>query len=223
MNALWCWYSISASIWGVSWLKAKLFEFGLGYDVVMKLCKDISGKKSSCLLWQPVYICSSYWRTCWLIKHTAIGQYWVRIRKYLPEGIHKPGRIDPCDAYKSIPNHTWQLKLWWPLLWQDNRIVRPASTNSDPRNVIHTDSRVGPNMIQVNQPQNIQLYNRYMNGVDCHDEMCKWNMMLATSQSKHGSTSSWYFVNTSIVNAYILYCMTSTRQTKKKHVLILTF
>ena len=27
----------------------------------------------------------------------------------------------------------------------------------------------------------------------------------------------WYFVNTSIVNAYILYCKTSTRQTKKKY------
>ena len=42
--------------------------------------------------------------------------------------------------------------------------------------------------------------------------------MLAVSQSKHGSTSFWYFVNMSIVNAYILYCKTSTRQTKKKYV-----
>ena len=55
-------------------------------------------------------------------------------------------------------------------VWQDNRTVRHVNTNSNPRNV-HIDRRLGCNVIQVNQPQNIQLYNRYMNGVDCHDQM----------------------------------------------------
>ena len=56
-----------------------------------------------------------------------------------------------------------------------------------------------------------------MNGVDFHDQMCMkydvghflvkaWKYML------------WYFVNTSIVNAYTFYCKTSTRQTKKKYI-----
>ena len=42
-------------------------------------------------------------------------------------------------------------------------------------------------------------------------------MMLATSKSKYGSTSYGYFVNSSIVNAHILYCKTSTKQPNKKY------
>ena len=57
-------------------------------------------------------------------------------------------------------------------VWQDNRIVRLVSANLNPRNVVHTDRRLVHNVVQVNQPQNIQLYNKYMNGVDCHDQMC---------------------------------------------------
>ena len=43
--------------------------------------------------------------------------------------------------------------------------------NSNPRNVVHTDRRRGHKVIQVYHPQNMQLYNKYMNGVDHHDQM----------------------------------------------------
>ena len=62
----------------------------------------------------------------------------------------------------------------------------------------------------------MHLYNRYMNGADHHDQMhMKYDV-------GHFSIKAWkyiflYFVNTSIVNAYILYCKTSTRQIKKKY------
>ena len=55
-------------------------------------------------------------------------------------------------------------------VWQNNKIVRLVSTNLSPRNV-HTNRRSGHNVIQVNQPQNIQLDNRHKNGVDHHDQM----------------------------------------------------
>ena len=42
-------------------------------------------------------------------------------------------------------------------------------------------------------------------------------MMLATSQSKHGSASSGILWTPSRLNAYIFYCKTSTRQTKNKY------
>ena len=35
----------------------KTLELGLGYDMVMKLCKDMLGKNHH-VLWQPVYNCS---------------------------------------------------------------------------------------------------------------------------------------------------------------------
>ena len=71
-------------------------------------------------------------------------------------------------AYKSYQDGSLNFVA---IVWQDNRIVRPISRNSNPRIVVHTDRRLGCNVIQVNQPQNIQLYNRYMNGVNFHDQM----------------------------------------------------
>ena len=133
-------------------------------------------------------------------------------RKYLPESIHKPVRIIH-GTFKSYQDGSSNLVA---TVWQDSRIVRLVSTNSNPRNDVHTDRRLGHKVIQVNQSQNIQLYNRYMNGVDCHDQMCmKYDV-------GYFSVKAWkyilsYFVNASIRNAYILYCKTSTRQTKKMY------
>ena len=101
-------------------------------------------------------------------------------------------------------------------VWQDNRIVILVSTNSNPRNVVHTDRRLGHNVIQVNQPQNIQLYNRYMNGVDHHDQTCmKYDV--GYFSVKAWKYILWYFVNTGIMDAYILNYKTLIRQTKKKY------
>ena len=55
-----------------------------------------------------------------------------------------------------------------------------------------------------------------MNGVDHHDQMCmKYDV--GHFSVKAWKYIFWYFVKTSIVNAYILYCKTSTRQTRKKY------
>ena len=111
-------------------------------------------------------------------------------------------------------------------VWQHNRVVRLVSTNSNPRNV-HIDKRFGNNVIQVNQSQNIQLYKRYMNSVAHHGQLHMKHDVDYQLHMKHDadyfSVKAWkyillYFVNTRILNAYILYCKPSTRQTKKKYV-----
>ena len=186
-------------------------EFSLGYDVVMKLCKNVSGKN------HHVY-CDNLFTAVHLLKDLlACKTYCNRTiqvnRKYLPEGICKPDRMI-CGAYKSYQDGSSNLVV---TVWQDNRIIRLVSTNSNPGNLVHTDSRLGHHVIQVNQPQNIQLYNRYMNGVDHHAQM-HMKYEVAHFSVKVWRYILWYFVNTSIVNAYILYCKTSTRQTKKNHI-----
>ena len=60
-------------------------------------------------------------------------------KKYLPEGICKSGRMI-CSAYKSYQDGSSNLVA---TVWQDNRIVRL----SNPGNVVHTDSRLGHNVI----------------------------------------------------------------------------
>ena len=72
------------------------------------------------------------------------------------------------------------------------------------------------NAVKVNQPQDIQLYNRYINGLDHHDKLCMKHAVVHFS-FKAWKYILWYFVNTTIVNAYILYCKTSTRQSKNKY------
>ena len=134
---------------------------------------------------------------------------------YLPEGICKPGRMI-CGAYKSYQDGKSNLVA---TVWQDNKIVRLVSTNSNPRNVVHTDRRLGHNVIQVNQPQNIQLY---MNGEDHHDQMCmKYDV--GHFSVKPQKYILLYFVNTSIVNAYILYYKTSKQGKPQRCMLIWTF
>ena len=83
-------------------------------------------------------------------------------------GTCKPGRII-CGAYKSYQDGSSNMVV---TVCQHIRIVRLVNTNSNPRNVVHTDRRLGHNVIQVNQPQNTQLFNRCMKGVDHHDQMC---------------------------------------------------
>ena len=141
-------------------------EFGLEYDVVMKLCKDISGKNhhvhcdnlfTSVQLLKDLLACKTY----------CNGTIQVN-KKYLPKGICKPSRMIH-SAYKSYQDGSSNLVA---TVSQHNRIIWIVSKNSNPKNVVHTDRRLGPNVIQVNQPQNIQQYKRYMNGVDGHGEMC---------------------------------------------------
>ena len=131
--------------------------------MAMKLCKDISGKN------HHVY-CDNLFTSVQLFKDLLAckthcnGTVQVN-KKYLPEGIHKPCRMIH-DAYKSYGDCSSNIVA---TVWQGNRIVRLVSSNSNPRNIVHAYRRFGHNGIQVNQPQNVQLYNKYMNGVDHHD------------------------------------------------------
>ena len=119
-----------------------------------------------------------------------------------------------CGAYKSYQGGRSNLVA---TVWQDSRIVRHVSTTSNPRNIVHIDRRLDHNVIQVNEPQNIYLYKRYMNDVD-HNDPIHMKYDIGCFSVKAWKYIPWYFVNTSILNAYILYCITSTRQTKKKYV-----
>ena len=72
---------------------------------------------------------------------------WVD-KKYLPDAICKPGRMI-WGAYQSYQDSNLDLVTVSKLvtIWQDNRIVILDSTNSNPRNVVHTDRRFGHKVI----------------------------------------------------------------------------
>ena len=81
-------------------------------------------------------------------------------KKYLPDHICKPKKNQGSNSSLVAT------------VWQDSGIVGCVSVTSNPRDNVHTDRKLGHNVIQVNHPQNIQLYNRYMNGVYDHGQLC---------------------------------------------------
>ena len=100
-------------------------------------------------------------------------------------------------------------------VWQDRNPVRVLSTNSDPRIIVQADRRVGHETVQVNQPQCLSLYNRYMNGVDRHDQL-RTEYIVGRFAKKAWKYMMWFLVNASIVNAFILWKECSTRRNPKK-------
>ena len=138
---------------------------GLGYDVVMKLCHEIFNKNHHIyfnnlftsvplmndLLWQNTYACGT-----------------VHLNKrHLPDAVKWPGRM-VHGSYKSYQYENTNLVA---NVWQDNKTVRVLSTNSNPRNVLETSHRIGWDVVQINQPENVNLYNKNMNAVDQHDQL----------------------------------------------------
>ena len=153
----------------------------------------------------------SYWRTCWLEKHTTMGQYeWIW-------SIFQRIFVNLVKWSVVLTNHTrMAAQTRWPLFGKTVELQDLSVQIQTQEMLFKWTGDFGKNVIQVNKPQNIQLYNRYMNGVDHHDQMhMKYDV--GHFSVKAWKCMLWYFVNTSILNAYILYCKTSTRQTKKKY------
>ena len=122
------------------------FEFGLGYDLVMKLCKNIAGKNHH-------VCCDNLFTLVQLVKDLLACKTYCSgtiqmNKKYLPGDICKPDKMI-CGSDKSYQHGSSNLVA---IVWHDNRIVRLVSTNSNPRNVVQPDRRLGHNVIQVYQP-----------------------------------------------------------------------
>ena len=112
-------------------------QFDLGYDVVMKLCKDISEK------YHHVY-CDNLFTSVHLLKDCLAcitycnGTIQVN-KKYHTEDICKPGRMI-CGAYKSCQDGSSCLMAH---VWQDNGTVRLVSTNSNPKKCCSEIQEIG--------------------------------------------------------------------------------
>ena len=88
-------------------------------------------------------------------------------KRHLPDAVKQPGRM-VCGAHESYQYGNTNLVA---TVWQDNKTVRVLSTNSNPRNVLETSHRIGRDVVQINQPENVNLYNKNMNAVDRHDQL----------------------------------------------------
>ena len=88
--------------------------------------------------------------------------------------------------------------------------------NCGPEETVVADCRVGCQVVHINQPKNICLNNKYMGGVDQHDQM-RMQYELGHFSKKAWTYILWFFVNASLVNAYILYKLKAARVTQKRY------
>ena len=100
-------------------------------------------------------------------------------------------------------------------MWHDNRPVRVLSTNSRPDRTIPIQRKCRNTTIALDQPENVYMYNKYMNGVDKHDQH-RMKYGLGWFSVKYWKYLLWFLVNSSVVNAYILYWENIHKANKKE-------
>ncbi|XP_053393043.1 piggyBac transposable element-derived protein 4-like [Mercenaria mercenaria] len=99
--------------------------------------------------------------------------------------------------------------------WMDKKHVHHVSTLSNPNDVRDANRRVNREVVQVQQPHSVWSYNKYMGGVDLHDQL-RVNYNIGRNGKKWWKYLFWFLFNCAVVNSYIVYKEVSTRLTKKK-------
>ena len=99
-------------------------------------------------------------------------------------------------------------------VWRDKKLVYYLSTMSCPNDIPQATRRVGANVINLRQPHSVSAYNRFMGGVDLHDQF-RMKYDVGRNAIKWWKYLFWFLVNCSLVNAYILFKSSSTRTNKK--------
>ena len=183
-------------------------EKGLGYDVVRKLTQDIEGSH------HHMYF-DNYFTSVPLMKDLLDNETYacgtVRTnKKYLSNDIKRPGRMGRGES-----------KIWQETggnltatVWKDKKVVTVLSTLSDPNQMERCRRREGNVVHEVEQPASLHSYNKFMNGVDRHDQM-RMKYGVGRFAKKAWKYLTWFFINCSIVNAFIIYQEVSERGTKR--------
>lgn len=107
-------------------------------------------------------------------------------------------------------------------VWQDKKPVAFLSTLSDPRAQVPVTRQHERQELRMTQPHAANEYNKYMNGVDRHDQL-RMKYSLGRDSKKAWKYMYFFLVNCAIVNAFILFSATSTRQNTRKRFTHLDF
>lgn len=189
-------------------------QYGLGYRVVHELTRDVVDKNhqlfvdryfSSVRLVEDLYKDKIY--TCGTIQNN---------RKGLPLEI----KVKKNVLKKRIPNRgdslSFQHGPTTVTAWNDNNIVVVIHNNMpNPMESTTCQRQVGRENREINQPNAIQSYNKYMNGVDVHDQMRK-QYQCGRASKKYWKYLLWFMFDVARVNSWIIYSQVSTRQVSPK-------
>ncbi|XP_056001537.1 piggyBac transposable element-derived protein 4-like [Ostrea edulis] len=100
-------------------------------------------------------------------------------------------------------------------VWQDKKPVAFLSTLSYPRLQVPMTRQNGRQVLQLTQPHAANEYNKYMNGVDRHDQLTM-KYPLERDSKKAWKYIFHFMMNCAIVNAFIMFTSSSQRRNSQK-------
>jgi len=179
--------------------------FGLGYDVVMSLCKSLlhQGYK---IFMDNFYTSLKLYIDLLKLKTMACGTILANRKGF-------PGELRDTKAFNKTANRgnmRWVRKGYLGIVqWKDNKIVNMITTihkNLSAKGFCSRRTKVNDQFrpIHVSQPNVVADYNKYMGGVDRSDQMIgKYKVLRKTS--KYWKTLFYHFLDIARVNSFIMF------------------
>ncbi|WAR19293.1 PGBD3-like protein [Mya arenaria] len=153
---------------------------GLGHDVVMNLTQGVQNSK------RHIYFDNFFTGLPLLESLLGNGLYGcgtVRVNRIgFPKDLKKPRDVRQRGEFKVL-----QKDAVVATVWKDKRLIYHLSTLSQPADIRDARRRVLGNHLELQQPHTVYAYNKFMGGVDLHDQFrAKYNnaVQAATRRTK---------------------------------------
>ncbi|XP_060571267.1 piggyBac transposable element-derived protein 5-like [Ruditapes philippinarum] len=144
----------------------------------------------------------------------------VRVNRVgFPKDLKKPRELTNRGDFKILQHGDTNLTA---TVWKDMRLIHHMSTLSDPCDTRDAQRRFGREVLQLRQPHTVFAYNKFMGGVDLHDQF-RAKYSVGSCSKKWWKYLFWFCLNCAIVNAHIVYKAVLTRPTKRKRFTQLEF
>ena len=184
-------------------------EKGLGAGVVKRLTANLEGKHHqvfcdnffsgidlfSDLLDDGVYACGTL--------RTNRLHFPPELKPLTKKGLKKRGDSEVRQAGNLVLS-----------IWQDNKAVTVLSTNAQSTTTVMVKRRQKDGTrVDVQCPESVALYNKYMGGVDKGDQLHQY-YSIRTKSKKMYKYIFWFLFDVTITNAFILYQLTSQTSSK---------
>ena len=123
-------------------------------------------------------------------------------RKFLPAPLAKKDHAKQARGWFAIFQDQNNPQMT-ASVWKDTKLVRFLSTLSQPEITTQCMRRVGGSYLRVQQPHAAHQYNQHMAGTDKFDQK-RQVYPVGRSAKKMWKFLLWFFVNSCVVNAWIL-------------------
>lgn len=194
-------------------------QHGLGYRVVHDLTRDLGGLNHH--VYHDRFFTGVTLATDLLLEDIYTCGTLNPNRKEIPPQLRQKKAIIKREIPQRGDSVAFKKDGLSVTAWNDNNVVLVLHNNSssDP---VRCERQVGRNRQMIPQPKAIADYNRFMNGVDLHDQMRK-KYSCGRASKKYWKYLMWFIIDCARTNAYIIFREASERTLRRKRFTQLDF